>query len=210
MTRILPRIAQSAAAAALAVAISAALSAGAAAEEMEMKLVSGLAPASPQPQASAIKPGLQATFHFTYVRSIHALRSFAEPRKGDGSQILPKLYYKFGPGNVFNTDRDNGVGAHIVGLIKFDKPGTYRFEVTSNDGIRIVIGGKLVFEDPEVHSDDTSDPIPVKIDKPGWYPLDVWYYERKGTSTIQVRWKLPGQAGEFVPVPASAFGHVPQ
>lgn len=200
MTRIL----QSAVAVALALAVSG----GAAADEM--KVITGLAPASPQPQASAVKSGLLAAYHFTYVRSIHELRRYAEPRKGEASGVLADLNHKFGPGKVFNTERDDGVGAHIVGMIKFDKPGTYQFEVTSNDGIRIMIGGKVVFEDPEVHADDTSDPISVKVDQPGWYPLDIWYFERKGTSTLQVRWKAPGQDGEFVPVPASAFGHVPQ
>jgi PA14 domain len=165
-------------------------------------------PASPQPKAGALKPGLAVNYHFTYVRSIHQLLRYAEPRKGDVGKPLPQLNYHTGFNNVLTSDRNVGVGAKIHGYIKFDKPGVYQLKVNSNDGVRLMLGGKQIFEDPEVHSDEMSDPIPVKIDQPGWYPLLIWYFQRKGTATLQLFWQAPGSS-ESVLVPPSAFAHVP-
>ena len=88
------------------------------------------------------------------------------------------------------------VGANITGLIRFEKPGVYGFEITSNDGIRVEIGGKVLHEDPGVHPDSTSDRIDVKIDQPGWYPLKIVYFQKKGTASLVLAWVGPGREGE--------------
>ncbi len=49
-------------------------------------------------------------------------------------------------------------------------------------------------------------PISVEIEQAGWYPLEVLYFEKKNTSTVQLRWSPPGGVG-FTAVPASAFKH---
>jgi hypothetical protein len=165
-------------------------------------------PASPQPKAGMLKPGLGVHYHFTLVRTIHQLLRYAEPRKGDSGKPLPQLNYHTGYGNVLTTDRNIGVGAKIHGFIKFDKPGVYNLKVHSNDGVRLMLGGRQIFEDGEVHSDEMSDPIPVRIDTPGWYPLLIWYFQRKGTATLELYWQPPG-AKESVLVPPSAFAHMP-
>ena len=68
-----------------------------------------------------------------------------------------------------------------------------------------MIGSRLIHSDPDVHPDTMSDPIPVKIDKPGWYALQIRYFERKNTSTLQLYWSKPGGGNEIVP--AEAFAH---
>ncbi len=101
-----------------------------------------------------------------------------------------------------------GVGAVITGLIRFEKPGTYGFNVTSNDGVRVEIGGQLLHEDPGVHVDATSDRIDVKVEQAGWYPLHVVYFQKRGTATLVLRWIAPGKPGKLVPVPAKAFARI--
>jgi hypothetical protein len=71
----------------------------------------------------------------------------------------------------------------------------------------VEIGGKQLYEDPGVHSDDTSDRIDVKIDQPGWYPIQIHYYEKRYTSTLILRWAAPGEK-KLVPVPGKAFAHL--
>jgi hypothetical protein len=163
-------------------------------------------PASPQPKAAALKPGLAVNYHFTLVRTMHQLLRYAEPRKGDVGKPLPQLNYHTGFGNVLTSDRNIGVGAKIHGFVKFDKPGVYQIKVNSNDGVRVILGGKQIYELGDVHPDEMSDPIPVKIDQPGWYPLLIWYFQRKGTATLQLYWQEPG-GSESVLVPPSAFAH---
>ena len=49
---------------------------------------------------------------------------------------------------VLTSDREDGVQAVIVGYIKLDKPGLWKFAVNSNDGVRLMIGGKKIYELP--------------------------------------------------------------
>jgi hypothetical protein len=165
-------------------------------------------PTSPQPKAAALKPGLAVDYHFTYVRTIQQLLRYAEPRKGEAGKPLPQLNYHTGFNNVLTSDRNIGVGAKIHGFVKFDKPGVYQLKVNSNDGVRLILGGKQIYELGDVHPDEMSDPIPVKIDQPGWYPLLIWYFQRKGTATLELYWQPPGGT-ESVLVPPSAFAHIP-
>ena len=46
------------------------------------------------------------------------------------------------------------------------------------------------------------------IDKPGWYPISLLYFEKRNTSTLELYWQPPG-TDEFVFVPAEAFAHLP-
>jgi hypothetical protein len=47
----------------------------------------------------------------------------------------------------------------------------------------------------------------VVIDVPGWYELWINYYQKKGTSALQLKWTPPG-AGEEVLVPPDVLAHV--
>jgi hypothetical protein len=79
----------------------------------------------------------------------------------------------------------------------------------SNDGIRVEICSKMILTDPDVHSDRLSPQVLIDIPKPGWYPILVQYFQRKGTAAIELQWKLPGKA-EFSVIPAEAYAHIPK
>jgi hypothetical protein len=163
-------------------------------------------PVNPQPAASALKDGLAARLYFGRFTHIDELTAFMQADKGRDSPPLPNLDYGWAAGNVLGTTSSDLVGAHITGLVNFAQPGTYQLQVTSNDGIRLTVGGVKLFEDPEIHGDTPSPPLPVEIATPGWYDLDILYYEKKGTASLRLHWQPPGASG-FVAVPASAFKH---
>ncbi len=168
------------------------------------ELLTGLKAAEPQPTADQLQPGLAVAY--VYGRFNH-LNEF-ENKKFEAGKPLPQLNYRMGDGAVLTAKERDLVGALITGFIRFEKPGTYGFDVTSNDGVRVEIGGKLLYEDPSVHSDDTSDRIDVKIEQPGWYPIKILYYEKKGTAALVLRW-IEGEAkGKLAPVPAAVFAHL--
>ena len=169
------------------------------------EMLTGLKAADPQPSPDKLAPGLAVGY--VYGRFNHIKEFMA--KKFEPGKPLPQLDYRMGDGAVLTTKERDQVGALITGLIRFEKPGTYGFDVTSNDGVRVEIGGKLLYEDPTVHADDTSDRIDVKIEQPGWYPIMVLYYEKKGTATLVLRW-IEGDAakGKLTPVPAAAFAHL--
>jgi hypothetical protein len=171
----------------------------------QAQMLTGLKAAEPQPAADRVQPGLAVGY--VYGRFNH-IKEFMT-KKFEPGKPLPNLDYRMGDGAVLTTKERDQVGALITGFIRFEKAGIYGFDVTSNDGVRVEIGEKLLYEDPSVHSDDTSDRIDVKIDEPGWYPIKILYYEKKGTASLVLRWVPVGSDAKVKPVavPAAAFAH---
>src|SRR5262245_33548863 len=163
--------------------------------------LTGLRPAEPQP--AQLTPGLAVEYTYAKVNYIEQLKG----RKFEAGPPLESINYRWG-GNVLTSKSREEVGAIITGFIRFEKAGVYGFEITSNDGVLVEIGGQVLHEDPGVHSDSTSDRINVKIDQPGWYPLRVVYFQKKGTASLVLAWIEPGQKGRTAPVPAKAYGYV--
>jgi hypothetical protein len=151
--------------------------------------VSGLKPAEPQPTPEQLAPGLAVQYTYAIVNSISELKG----RKFEPGPALTHLEWRMGNGIVLTSKAREGVGAMITGFIQFDKPGTYGVDLISNDGVRMEIGGKLIHEDPGVHSDTSSDRIDLKIDKPGWYALNIVYFQKRNTATLVLRWAAPGE-----------------
>jgi hypothetical protein len=170
------------------------------------ELVTGLKAVEPQPSAEQLAPGLAVGYVYGRFNHINEFKT----KKFEPGKPLPNLDHRMGEGAVLTTKERDQVGALITGFIRFEKVGTYGFDVTSNDGVRVEIGDKLLYEDPTVHSDDTSDRIDVKIDQPGWYPIRILYFEKKGTATLVLRWVPPGgdSKAKPVPVPAAAFAYL--
>ena len=94
----------------------------------------------------------------------------------------------------------------MQGFILFQKAGRYTFQARSNDGIKVLIGNEMIVNDPEVHADRYSDQIPLNIPAPGWYPLTVEYFQRKGTAATELYWKGPDMKA-FAIIPAEAYAH---
>lgn len=164
-------------------------------------------PASPQPAADQLKPGLAVRYYFDYFRHIDEMIEFEDFRDGKVGEPILELNYKVGQGNVLTSDSNDAVGAKMTGYILLDQPGTYSFAFLSNDGVRLEIDGKMILEDPGVHSDQYSDFGSVTVTEPGWYPILIRYYERKNTSTIIFFWRPPGVEGTMPIVPGAALAH---
>ena len=165
-----------------------------------------VAPADPQPDAAALKDGLAVDYYFAKFKHIDRLVEWMGMEKGIPGSPLPNLDYQMGAGNVLTTTSADLVGAHITGFMDCAEAGIYELKVTSNDGVRITVGGVMIFEDPEVHRATASPPLVVTIDQPGWYPLDILYFEKKGTAVLRLHWKKPGESA-FTAVPAMALKH---
>lgn len=170
--------------------------------------VSDLALAAPQPLEGTVNPGLSVRYYYHLMRDIDELIRWQEHDKGEAGEPLVALNYRNGDGIVLTSKAEDGVGAHIKGLIYLESAGRYAFATQSNDGVRVMLGGKLIIDDPDVHSDRYSDPVEVEIKSAGWYPIEVYYFERKVTSTLQLFWLLPDEEeGSMAVVPAEYFVH---
>lgn len=170
--------------------------------------ISGLTPVAGNIDPAELKPGLAVKYYYSFFRRVREIEEWAKYKEGKPGEPLRMLNYRTGAGEVLTSGSDDGVGADIRGMIHFDQAGDYVLTMQSNDGVRLEIGGKLIVNDPTVHSDRFSDLITVQIAEPGWYPLRLWYFERKVTSTLELYWLEPGEEGRLRFVPAEALAHV--
>jgi len=166
-------------------------------------------PASPQPDAAALQPGLEVSYYIGLFRHIDEFADWTN-NKGKPGTVIPKIDWKVGKGIVLDSGYDDGVGVRISGLIRMETAGEYKFAFNSNDGFRLIVGGVEVVEDPDVHADRMSDIGSINIATPGWYPIKVIYFERKNTSTLQMFWRPAGAAssGSMPIVPPEVLAHV--
>ena len=174
--------------------------------EFEPIAVEGLKPA--QVSAETIKPGLDALYYIDFFK-----RDLTALPKGKSTEYhsfrkkpIQKLDHQFGQEPVFDSNSNRGVGMRMTGFLHFPENGVYELQALSNDGILLYLDDQLVLSDPKQHSDRMSNLGLVTIDTGGWYPLEVEYFQRKGTATLRLFWKKPGASDQEV-VPASAYGH---
>lgn len=160
--------------------------------------------ASPQP--SNLVTGLAVRYYGGQYTNIRGLVEMLDYQKGVQGTPLPMLNYKVGEGTVLTSTTTDLVGADITGYINMSKKGRYTFLVQSNDGVRLNIGGKQIFEDPDIHGDRFSPELNVDISDPGWYSIRVLYFEKSNSATLELYWQEPG--GDMGFVPTEAFGHI--
>ena len=176
--------------------------------------ITDAAPLSPQPSPEAIMPGLSVNYLYQKFYTLEEVyEPDVDPTPGEPIPYLNQVTEK-DPGtgedkiqNVLTSDQDIMVGALIRGVIHFAEKGPYTMRINSNDGVRVWVGGAMIWEDPEIHFDRLSPPLEIAIEQPGWYEFNIDYYQKKGTWALQALWTPPG-GGEEVPVPLEAFGHV--
>ncbi len=170
-----------------------------------------LQPMDPQPAAENLAPGLSVHYYAAYFRLIDEFIEWIEEEGGgEKGEPLPMLNYRVADGTALTSAIADGVGAEIEGLIHFEKTGIYTLVMQSNDGFVLKIGGVYVLEDPDVHADRYSPFAKLEVKEPGWYPLALLYFERKGTATLELYWRPPGdEDADLAFVPAEAFAHLP-
>lgn len=160
-----------------------------------------------KPQPSGLTQGLKV--QYAYPNDVQSLRDAyiaigvgAEP--GTPLSHLDYVSSKSTP-NALTSKQEQKVAAQINGYIKFDAPGTYTLQFYSNDGLRLNVGGQEVAEVDEKRSCKPTGKVEVRVKKAGWYELDALYWQRKGTSCLQMQWAAEGD--ELKAVPAAAFGY---
>lgn len=162
----------------------------------------------PQPSEGALLPGLNVTYYSNIFNLVDEVREWAQIAPGKQGAPLLSLDYDVGSGRVLGSTRRDGVGAVIEGMINFPAAGVYSMAMQSNDGVELTIGGRTILSDPTVHADRFSDLVTVQIDEPGWYALNLLYFEKRNTSTLELYWLTPEEEGGLNFVPSSALAHL--
>jgi hypothetical protein len=162
--------------------------------------------AEPQPSATSLQDGLAVRYYYGTFDHIRDLEGFMQYKDGKEGSALEVLRHEMGKGRVLTSESDDLVGAFITGYLHLEETGIYHFQVTNNDGVRLQLGGARIYDDPRTGPARTSPPIPVDVMEPGWYALEIWYFEKRGTATLDILWSPPGD-GDFIEVPITAMKH---
>lgn len=158
------------------------------------------------PQPAKVEPGLMPLYYRNVTfNMIDEVLRWAKDNKGEPGKPIPNID-AFGDGEMWDSGMKHLYGMRIEGAIKLPA-GSTLFAVSSNDGVRVLLGGVQILEDPDVHADRMTDPVEVKAASAGWYPLLIWYFQKKNTAGLQLLWQPPG-AKDFQPVPPEALGHL--
>ena len=129
-------------------------------------------------------------------------------KKGRPGTTILMINHQFAQNEVFDSGKNREVGVLIMGYLHLDKKGSYQFQALSNDGVEVIIDGKSILTDPDVHSDRLSTIGTLSVQGSSWHPLTVKYFQRKGTAALKLFWKTPGK-NAFEVIPPSAYGHTP-
>ncbi|MCX5880454.1 MAG: PA14 domain-containing protein [Deltaproteobacteria bacterium] len=172
--------------------------------------VTDLVPARELTDDSVLEPGLLPIYIYKSFRHIDEM-PFLNPKTTTEKVGKPILFlnHHFGEKDlIFDSGVRQGIGIQMNGFLKFSEAGIYGMRALSNDGIRVEICSDTILMDPRVHSDRFSRQAVLDIPKPGWYPIMIQYFQRVGTATIEMQWKLPGKT-DFSVIPAEAYSHEP-
>jgi hypothetical protein len=165
-------------------------------------------PASPQPTAAQLSPGLAPLYFNATLENVDNMpRSAADLAKGRRGPAILQLDSESGSGRMWDSQSDKGYAVHMTGLIQLEA-GIYRFAAFSNDGVRVTLDRTRVVNDPYVHAGQMSPVTEVRISEPAWYPITVQYFQKGGTAALKLYWQPPGAGGMLV-VPAAALAHIP-
>jgi len=165
------------------------------------------APLDPQPAAAALQPGLELLVFDGDFKHVDNMPSTPDAlAKGKRGAPVTNLASNAEDGKMWGIASGALYGAHFTGLIRLEA-GEYAFLANSNDGVRVLLGSARVVDDPDVHGDHLSTPVKVAIGKPGWYPITVQYFQRRGAARLELLWQPPGASAPAI-VPASALAHV--
>ena len=176
---------------------------------VQQRSSSTLSPLAPE-MSDGLQPGLVPRYFAKFFsRTVGALPDDDTSRyKSRLGEPILKLDNQFGRGEVFGSGSNRGVGIRMRGFLHFPVPGAYTFQAFSNDGIKMYVAETLLVNDPVQHSDQLSPEATMTIPAAGWYPVQIEYFQRKGTAALKLYWKTPEKQTMEI-VPAAAYAHMP-
>ncbi|MEM6371672.1 MAG: PA14 domain-containing protein [Pseudomonadota bacterium] len=161
-----------------------------------------LTPASPQP--SGLTSGLSVQYTYPLdVKTLKQAKRYLKESK-PGTPLKGLDYRDTAQGEKALTSKQaEHVVAGIKGYVKFDSAGTYMIQFLTNDGLDARIGGQEVGYFDGRQACQETRAVEVEVPQAGWYPLDITYFQRVGTSCLLMK---AGQGG-MKWMPDSAFGY---
>ena len=174
----------------------------------------GAWPADPQPEASALEPGLAVDYYYLKLEKLDVLYDWLDHKKPDRGAPLANIDFVSGQqGPVLGVDSGALVAAIITGFVRFPESGQFKLLALVNDGMRLWVGQGSetpILEDPRKLSNRLVGPADITVEADLWYPMKLEYFQKKGTSALVLAWMRPGAGeGEEEVIEAEYLAHLP-
>jgi hypothetical protein len=157
--------------------------------------------------AEPSEPGLAVVYTFGEFNDVEEVVERTDNGNPNPGKPILTLDNRGGEGaKVLSANHPKLVGARLSGFVKFPEAGTYQIAMRTNDGTRVVLDGVTILEDPKPHGDQDEGPVSVDIAEPGWHPITVYFYQKKGSWILRVSWSGPGLP-EMAPIGAEYLAH---
>jgi hypothetical protein len=88
------------------------------------------------------------------------------------------------------------------GRIEAPKSGSFRFQTSSNDGVRLWIDGALIIDNWTNHSTTNNNSALMTLTKNQRYAITMEFYDNTGPAVARLRWQRPSES-KYSAVPAS-------
>ncbi|MFY9234142.1 MAG: alpha-L-fucosidase [Fimbriimonadaceae bacterium] len=123
----------------------------------------------------------------------------------DFSNLKPRsstIATQIGPAGAGGT-MEEFVARRYTGFISVPESDAYLFSLTSDDGARLWIDGKLVVDNDGLHSSDTKTGVaPLAA---GYHSIEIAWFNKTGGAALELKWARSGKKSEVVP--AKAYVH---
>jgi mono/diheme cytochrome c family protein len=96
----------------------------------------------------------------------------------------------------------NNFSVRWTGKVEATASGSFAFQTTSNDGVRLWINGVLVVDNWTNHATVTNNSPVLALTKNVRYAVAMEFYDNTGAAIARLKWKKPG-ATSFAAVPAT-------
>jgi chitodextrinase len=102
--------------------------------------------------------------------------------------------------------QDDYFNFQFTGYLNIETEGTYTFNITSNDGSRLILDGKVIANNDGIHNNRTVTSEEIYLTA-GPHAIEVQYFDDVAAHVLTVRYKGPGVGDgvNFVPIPDSAL-----
>jgi hypothetical protein len=110
----------------------------------------------------------------------------------------PTVDFNWGTGSPDRTVGADTFSVRWTGSVKGDHAQTYTFYTTSNDGVRLWVGGTLVVNNWTDHG-TREDSGTIALQAGQWYPVRLEYYEGTGSATIKLSYSSASTPKQVVP-----------
>ncbi|NOD36505.1 MULTISPECIES: PA14 domain-containing protein [unclassified Ruegeria] len=145
-----------------------------------------------------ISTGFQAQY-FDVDHRLSSLEDIDWASEPTHQELVAEIDYKNSSHSFWEDGSRDTFGVQVSGAVQVEQSGTYRFDLSGDDGAQLVVNGKVVVENDGLHAYQTKSGE-VHLDA-GAHHIEVRYFENYGRAGLKLEWDGPGMNGPELVAP---------